>query len=354
MRIKPLVVLSLVCSLSQAADTVASLGDSIKATQFVTAVDHTRLINGTTEVIANQNGTASISTAQSVQKPNCVRISQADGSTGKTIVLSFRNTSSELSNWWRDWPDQIHFSVEYDGISYEAETVGETDDEDGRTVSCGLSWFNGCTLVPASVDSQSYWQGVIYNIHTPGGLRIIGDGNGESCSTYTYTSSTGTSALIATVPFVDGHKWDWSTQITNKSNIVTSIAIGRNNTGVSGDIELVLTHADPSVTLTTNYPTGIKIGSLSYTAGFAQLDIFEKGGPGFSPDWANQPLTTDIYIPSNVSAFNNDAGYVPASTATNIAKQIIRDAVSGVNTDIQTAEDARVALTNLITILKNL
>ena len=53
-------------------------------------------------------------------------------------------------------------------------------------------------------------------------------------------------------------------------------------------------------------------------------------------------------------AWVRDQGYVPASTATNIAKQIIRSAVANVNVNLQSAEDTRVALTNLITILKNL
>ena len=59
-------------------------------------------------------------------------------------------------------------------------------------------------------------------------------------------------------------------------------------------------------------------------------------------------------IPVNVSSFANDANYIAALTATNIAKAIIRNAVANVNVNIQSAEDTRVALTNLITILKNL
>ena len=46
--------------------------------------------------------------------------------------------------------------------------------------------------------------------------------------------------------------------------------------------------------------------------------------------------------------------YVSASTATNIARAIISDALANVNVNIQSAEDTRVALTNLITILKSL
>ena len=65
MRINPLVVLSLVCSLSQAADTVASLGDSIKATQFVTVVDHSKLINGSSKLRLSQDGVVSVGTDQS-------------------------------------------------------------------------------------------------------------------------------------------------------------------------------------------------------------------------------------------------------------------------------------------------
>lgn len=54
------------------------------------------------------------------------------------------------------------------------------------------------------------------------------------------------------------------------------------------------------------------------------------------------------------SVYEKASSSITAQTATNIARQIVRDAVSEVNTNIQSAEDARVALTNLITILKNL
>lgn len=300
--------------MSQAADTVASLGDSIKATQFVTAVDHTMLSNGTTRVVANTNGTASIVSRGIEEKPNCVRVSIADGSTGKTIVLSFKHTPEELEQFQEYWPSQVEFTITYDGVIYDAVTVGETDDEWGREVSSSLSWADGGSLYPSGYGTftpGSYWNGVFACSGTPGGVQIIGDGHGEICSTYTYASETSVSKTIATTDqlydcissatnglatttWVNAHQWTWAS-ITNKPSFAAVATSGSYN------------------------------------------------------DLNNKPT-----IPINVSAFNNDANYTSASTATNIARQIIRDAVSQVNVNLQSAEDTRAALTNLITILKNL
>ena len=84
MRIKSLVVLSLVCSLSQAADTVASLGDSIKATQFVTEVDHTKLINGNSKLTLGTDGTVRVGTDQSPLGNPIVTIHAGSVFTGDT------------------------------------------------------------------------------------------------------------------------------------------------------------------------------------------------------------------------------------------------------------------------------
>jgi len=77
---------------------------------------------------------------------------------------------------------------------------------------------------------------------------------------------------------------------------------------------------------------------------------------------ANQDGTVSIILSSGgVSTTNTVAvvsqipsDYVSASTATNIAKSIIRDRVAGLNVDLQSAEDTRVAVSNLISILKGL
>lgn len=77
---------------------------------------------------------------------------------------------------------------------------------------------------------------------------------------------------------------------------------------------------------------------------------------------AKQDGTVDIItVSGNVSTTNTVAvvsqipsDYVSASTATNIAKSIIRDRVAGLNVDLQSAEDTRAAVSNLISILKGL
>jgi hypothetical protein len=77
---------------------------------------------------------------------------------------------------------------------------------------------------------------------------------------------------------------------------------------------------------------------------------------------ARQDGTVSIVISSGQQSVTNTVAttaqipydYVSAATATNIAKAIIRERVSGLSTNLQTAEDTRVAVSNLITILKNL
>ena len=104
---------------------------------------------------------------------------------------------------------------------------------------------------------------------------------------------------------VPGMRWDWNTQVTNAPEFVTS----------------------------------------SVTNGLATMSFVDDH------QWTWSSITNK---PSDISAFNNDANYTSASVATNIARQIIHDAVFNVSTNLQTAEDTRAALTNLITILKNL
>ena len=383
------------CTISYSADTTADVGQIEDGSHVVVSVDHTRLVNGTTEVIANDNGTASISTAQSVQKPNCVRVSQVDGSTGKTIVLSFRQTSDELESWGSSWPDQLEFTIEYDGVSYDAVTVGESDSEGSREVSTSLSWANGSKIFPAGVYSSTSWSGVLYEFESPGGLDIVGDGNGESCSTYTYTSSTGTSALIATVPFVDGHKWDWSTQVTNAPSFVSADHEHDHLTSDNGEWRLVQMDEGSAVVMPAYYygenaQQGV---SVKFYPAVPIEDVHSRS----TNETQRTPMKLDIFVNGQLGAHAD--GYVLSSTPlyltnkvikisgmrlqdtipisyvtpflgnyfsimgvsmtgpekkTLVSADYIRAKLSGVSANVQTAEDARVALTNLITILKNL
>jgi hypothetical protein len=379
------------CTASYSADTTADVGQIEDGSHVVVSVDHTRLVNGTTEVIANDNGTASISTAQSVQKPNCVRVSQADGSTGKTIVLSFRYTSDELSSW--SWNNQFEFTIEYDGVSYDAITVGESDSEGLREVSTSLSWANGSKILPAGISSPTYWDGVLYDFESPGGLEIVGDGNGESCSTYTYTSSTGTSALIATVPFVDDHKWDWSTQVTNAPSFASTDHEHDHLTSDNGEWRLVQMDEGSAVVMPSYYygenaQQGVSVKFYPYVPiedvydmnatqrTPMKLDIFVNGQLGAHADGyvlSRSPMyltnkvikisgirLQDTISISYVTPFLGNSFSIMGVNMTGpekktlVSADYLRTKLADVSVNVQTAEDARVALTNLITILKNL
>jgi hypothetical protein len=77
---------------------------------------------------------------------------------------------------------------------------------------------------------------------------------------------------------------------------------------------------------------------------------------------ANQDGTVSVILSSGGSATTNTlaivsqipSDYVSASMATNIAKSIIRDKVAELSANLQSAEDTRAAVSNLITILKGL
>jgi hypothetical protein len=118
-------------------------------------------------------------------------------------------------------------------------------------------------------------------------------------------------ATKADTTWVNDHKWDWSTQITNAPAFVTKSVTN----GLAS-----ATHTHSSLT------DGTHTVSLPALTGDATFSL----------------------------AGHTHADYTTYLAATNIAKQIIRDAVSGINVNLQSAEDTRVAVSNLIVVLQNL
>jgi len=295
MRIKPLVVLSLVCSLSQAADTVASLGDSIKATQFVTAVDHTKLVNGTTEVTANTDGTASI-VVQGTEKWVFTPTSGSMDRRSQSGIGYYSGANSDALLY------RITFYEDITGFSHGDTTVADVEflrrEDSGVT---NLLWKSPVQFLAVDLESV---------------MKFQGNGVVKGFSPDRYASNGYT---------IDG--------IPIESDFSTMM-VGTDMT--------YLIYAE---------------GSFVYFELAGPLDWSSSVRVSHETEGSTKTIATIDQlptVPANVSAFNNDANYTSGQVATNIAKQIIHDAVSGVNTDIQTAEDARVALTNLITILKNL
>lgn len=236
--------------------------------------------------------------------------------------------------------------------------LADSDERYASDVEGKPEWMNA-----VYVDPDCYVV-TLHQTNPFGQYGYIGDGD-EVKETYTYTSETSVSKTIATTDqlsnfvdksvtnglastsWVNNHQWDWSTQITNAPSFVPTTR-KVNNHALSSDV--TLSGLDISATVTSPVGGPDIVNNVQGHLSFLYQDAYNTEQTlNLKADRTEIPT-----VPTNVSAFNNDAGYVPASTATNIAKQIIRDAVSGVNTDIQTAEDTRVALTNLITILKNL
>lgn len=324
---------------------------------------HSNLVNGTTEVIANNDGTASVLVSSTVQKANCVKVIKGN------LTLYFKHTSAELDTWGQTWPDQLEFIVEYNGVKYDAVTVGETDEEDGRYVSTTLALLDGAWIWPSKINSPTYWDGVvIYD-----GGKIIGDGNGETCEHYTYTEQSSTRSTIATVdqlPSIPSNVSAFNNDAgyvdaQTATNVVTGVvpAWARSNKKPTYSYSEIQNRPNSigGFVVITNIVDGEVVGAAMVYPEHEQSGIFVAPFGGIELS-AEHDDDLGWFVGIGLSQTNDFASkawvrsqeYVPASTATNIAKQIIRNAVSGVNTNIQSAEDARAALTNLITILKNL
>lgn len=152
---------------------------------------------------------------------------------------------------------------------------------------------------------------------------------------------------FAAKSYVDSHKWDWGTQVTNAPSFVPATR-KVNNHALSSDV--TLSGLDISATVTSPVGGPDIVNNVQGHLSFLYQDAYNtEQNMHLKADKTEIPT-----VPTNVSAFNNDANYTSGQIATNIARQIIRDAVSQVNVNLQSAEDTRATLTNLITILKNL
>lgn len=268
MRIKPLVVLSLVCSLSQAADTVASLGDSIKATQFVTAVDHTRLVNDTTEVLAKADGTASI-----------VSTTEVYG-----FKVSARTRDQSRSEGYQ--PILIEMEIPVPLTMFD-DAMFRTVQSIRLRICEPLTGGNPREIVP--------WQTVALDHTKFGGPESQYFGIADNAITQVNS--------------------EWFTDINPGYNWINDVY---------------------------NSPFRINYANATVSS------LYTAWGPLGST--TEDIVTTDLVGKERQIATIDQIQPIAAS----MARQIVRDAVSSIDTDVHTAEDARVALTNLITILKNL
>ena len=281
------------------------IGETNLATYFDGKADvnhaHSNLVNGTTQVIANQNGTASIVGSEQEK--------WIYSSTEGTVDLRWSNSGGTAGYWSGSMQNGLHFRLVTDMNPLDAQ-YGRLDasvefirvEDYGDT---NLLWKSPMRFTP--------------NTPSPGIIRWSSQGLIIGAPASEYASSGYT---------VDG---------TPTEQDLTSMTVGYSGT----------------TTFAMDTETGEMTGYFTLAGPISWNNVTSSHTGGkFSKTIATvDQLPT---IPTNVSAFSNDANYVPASTATNIARQIIRNAVSGVNTNIQSAEDARATLTNLITILKNL
>lgn len=480
MRIKPLVVLSLVCSLSQAADTVAFLGDSIKATQFVTAVDHSKLINGTSKLRLSQDGVVSVGTDQSPLGNPVITIhagsvfsadTAAHGKTFSTdLVLDYTYIDgvsgpllirtngwvfvapAEGSTLWcgpSDWPSYAFDLNNYNSESPTA-TLSSTDSDPscsfsgtititrprGKTIPTidrvlpgetilrdgyndfetkgfvnyvfkgpypynttiidlnpgDIEFFNGsCGISGPSMGTPKYTWGIgkfQYNSYTY--TLPYTDDNGSGDYTLVTTSMLGG---MASEQWVNSHKWDWSTQVTNAPSFASTDHEHDHLTSDNGEWRLVQMDEGSAVVMPSYYygenaQQGVSVKFYPdvpiedvYDMNATQrtpmkLDIFVNGQLGAHADGyvlSRSPMyltnkvikisgvrLQDTISISYVTPFLGNSFSIMGVNMTGpekktlVSADYLRTKLADVSVNVQTAEDARVTLTNLITILKNL
>lgn len=92
------------------------------------------------------------------------------------------------------------------------------------------------------------------------------------------------------------------------TNALSDAVVHTINGVTATNIDVTLDGSDPALSVSTNYPSGLKIGSIMFTPGWRSLVTVEHGmSIGVSGE--SNVTVTDLTIPSNVSAFQNDANY---------------------------------------------
>lgn len=145
------------------------LGADPLATYAPTGHVHASVVAGDTTLAAVSGGTASVIR----EKPGCLRFEQS------SFVASFHDTAAEIGSWTLP---TIELDVVYDGVAYSAlgtlEELGE--DEFAYSLESGLSWLDGAHF--ETYDSYT----VFYDLGDGAPARHLGDGTGETLSTYTW------------------------------------------------------------------------------------------------------------------------------------------------------------------------
>ncbi len=444
-----------------AADTATDIGLINDGSTVITAVDHTKLVNGTTQVIANQNGTASIVGSEQEK--------WIYSSTEGTVDLRWSSSGGTAGYWSGSMQNALHFrlvtnmdpldtqpgfldaSVEF----IRVEDYGDTN----------LLWKSPVRFVPntstpgiISWSSQSLIVGAPASEYASSGYTVDGTPTEQDLSlmtvgysgttTFAMDTETGemtgyftlagpivwnnvtsshtggtfskTIATVDQIPSVpalatvatSGSYNDLLNKPINvsafnndagyvKTNAQGTLVVGINQMQPNGGSwSLVMGNAgshtksdntiilSPGSNIGTNSHYSAVFGPGTYIHDNAQYSFAFGGGINIQDNcndsfvigsgaqsahkcaflWsANsnggetipaQPITHGNGT-FNINTYDGVAGvYIGNTNLQQIirleAKAMIHDAVSGVNVNLQSAEDTRATLTNLITILKNL
>lgn len=301
-----------------AADTATDIGLINDGSTVITAVDHTRLVNGSTSVVANQDGTASISVSVS----EAWTITSSSG----TCDLRYTGSGGAIGVYSGQNNDALEYRLTFmeDPVSLSdgdtADVVVELLRDEGNVSS--LLWkspirfsvSDGSAPGLIRLEGMDILRGMPADMYADNEIEPDGTRIGDDFAAM-YVGQYTTFMIIDTV-----------------TPTISGFMLAGPISWEGGSIEHTVVSSSKTIATTDQIPSVPTLATVATSGSYN--DLLNK--------------------PTNVSSFSNDANYVPASTATNIARQIVRNAVSGVNVNLQSAEDTRVALTNLITILKNL
>ena len=356
-----------------AADTATDIGLINDGSTVITAVDHTKLINGTTEVRANTNGTASVVYDSIVlHVPSGFKYGGASMTKTGDIEFYGPRAAGGFNALWVPVGESFDSYVEPGSgnlvlvsASLDQPAVVYLCDDLGSFIYSISGWNTDSPSLARCGDS-------VYS----GGDITIGKKVERTMATTDQIPSVPTLATVAT----SGSYNDLLNKPTNVSafnndagyvdaqtatNIVTGSvpAWARSNKKPTYSYSEIQSRPNSigGFIVVTNIVDGEVVGAAMVYPDHEQSGIFVAPFGGIELS-AEHDDDMGWFVGIGLSQTNDfaskawvrDQGYVPASTATNIAKQIIRSAVANVNVNLQSAEDTRVALTNLITILKNL
>ncbi len=187
-------------------------------------------------------------------------------------------------------------------------------------------------------------------------------GSVQSVENYPIWTTNAANKVYALATGINNYKWDWSTQVTNAPAFVETNHHGQVRIEAPGSLAIGNVYDEVHAKSSASLALGANSIVENAYGGMA-LGIYAHTTNQFAFVYGGDYMSGKYYGDHGGGTFNlNPIGgltgvWIGETNLQQIirmeAKAMIAEALADIDTNIQTAEDARVALTNLITILKN-